>query len=434
MVVIGEIHKVDMRRFIPFLISLVIIEGALQWLEVEVGTTFLWWSLNGVIIFFFIYCREYKKYKLPVVANLYLIWVLLSGVRGIFMAEGYWDFKELISNLLFYSLPVCLCFFRKPGNFIGVSRWCLLLLPFYFFILIPFSQPEAVGKILLIIPPFLLFIHRLSLPIKIYLFSALVAVFVLGSLGARSSAVRFAVAFLFSISFIFRRFLYKSFFLMIVYLSIIIIPILFGGLALSGVFNVFSYGDNYKGKYEVKDAYGLEGDDTEDLSADTRTFLYVEVISSALDNNYVIWGHSLSRGYKSLSFGDYDLISRARGERPDCEVALLNVFTHMGVIGFFLYSFIFLSASKNALFNSRSYAMKLVGLWIAFRWLFSWIEEFSRFDINNIYIWAFIAMCYSPIYMDMTDKEFISVINSCFFKKTQKNIRYKRLIVKICTS
>lgn len=405
-----------MRKTIPLLIALIIIQGTGQWLETTVASTFIWWIIDGIILLFFLFCKEFKEYRLPKIASLYLIWVVISAIRGVYLAEGYWDYKSLVSSLFFYLSPICLCFFQQPANFVKVSRICLYLLPFVFIVLLPIVQLEAIGKILLIIPPFLLFLFKLPIKEKIYLLVWFFAIFVLGTLGARSTAIRFIVAFLFSLSLLLKHFLYTNKAARYICLIMYVTPIVLFILGVSGQLNIFeAMSENNKGKYEAAGAF--DADETEDLAADTRTFIYVETIHSAITENYVIWGHSLSRGYKSLWFQSTDLISYARGERHSSEVAILNVFTHMGLIGVVLYSLIFIIASWNAILKGKSYFIKMVGLWIAFRWVYSWVEEFTRFDINYIYIWAFIAMCYSPIYLKMSDKEFLEHIKMCFPKK-----------------
>ena len=140
----------------------------------------------------------------------------------------------------------------------------------------------------------------------------------------------------------------------------------------------------------------------------------MESITSAWRNNYIAHGHSLSRGYESETFRDADLISLRRGERANGEVGILNVFTHMGLIGGFLYLFIFIAASVSAIRKSRSLEMKVLGLWIAVRWFLSWVEEFTMFDINNIYLWVMVGMCLSPTFQEMDSARFKRFINGCF--------------------
>lgn len=50
--------------------------------------------------------------------------------------------------------------------------------------------------------------------------------------------------------------------------------------------------------------------------------------------------------------------------------------------------------------------MKLLGLFIAFRWAFGWIEDFNRFDIANISLWILIAMGFSKQFRQMDNLRF----------------------------
>ena len=77
--------------------------------------------------------------------------------------------------------------------------------------------------------------------------------------------------------------------------------------------------------------------------ADTRTFLYVEEISSAIKNKYVVQGRSIARGYDSMSFGKSidKALGIQRGERQMSETSILNIFNYFGIIGVVSYFCIF---------------------------------------------------------------------------------------------
>ena len=83
-----------------------------------------------------------------------------------------------------------------------------------------------------------------------------------------------------------------------------------------------------------------------------------------------------------------------RMERQSCEVSILNIFNYFGLIGVTLYCFIFLQASFLAIYKSRNRIIPVIGLYISFRWLFAFIEDFSRFDLNYMFLWLMIGMCY----------------------------------------
>lgn len=58
--------------------------------------------------------------------------------------------------------------------------------------------------------------------------------------------------------------------------------------------------------------------------------------------------------------------------------------------------------------------MKLIGLYIAFRWLFSWIEDVNNFSLNYFMLWIMMGMCYSYSFRDMTNKEVVFWIRGIF--------------------
>lgn len=176
-------------------------------------------------------------------------------------------------------------------------------------------------------------------------------------------------------------------------------------LGLLGIFNVFNLAE----ERNIEDKYVIgEGDEQYDALTDTRTLLYMEEIQSAVNNNYVFQGRSISRGYDSMIFGESiqeHTKWTGRMERQRNEVSILNIFNYFGLIGVALYFFIFFQASFLAIYKSRNRIIPVIGLYISFRWLFAFIEDFSRFDLNYMFLWLMIGMCYSPNFRNMTDTD-----------------------------
>ena len=92
-------------------------------------------------------------------------------------------------------------------------------------------------------------------------------------------------------------------------------------------------------------------------------------------------------------------------ERQSTEVSILNVFNYFGLIGIVLYGFIFAQASFLAIYRSKNSIIPIVGLYVSFRWIFAFIEDFSRFDLNYMFLWLMIGMCYSPNFRNMTNRD-----------------------------
>src|SRR5690606_8010144 len=109
-------------------------------------------------------------------------------------------------------------------------------------------------------------------------------------------------------------------------------------LALTGRFNIFNMEEYISGEYKTQTLIDGKLEETS-LTADTRTLLYQETLTSAIKNNYVWHGRTPARGYESPSFGAFALEQLKTGklERFGSEVSILNIFTWTGIIGCILY-------------------------------------------------------------------------------------------------
>ena len=108
----------------------------------------------------------------------------------------------------------------------------------------------------------------------------------------------------------------------------------------------------------------------------------------------------------TFSSSEDKVIGIRQGERYGTEVSILNIFLHTGLIGVLLYFLIFCYASYLAICKSRNIYIKLIGIFIAFRWCYGWVEDFNQFDINYAMLWLFIAMCFSTQFRMMTNRQF----------------------------
>lgn len=75
---------------------------------------------------------------------------------------------------------------------------------------------------------------------------------------------------------------------------------------------------------------------------------------------------------------------------------------------------IFFQSAKLALFESSNTISKILGLYISFRWVFSWVEDFNRFDIMNVMLWVVIALGYSVQFRSMNDSQLREWVKSFF--------------------
>lgn len=399
--------KKQLLNILPYTILLISISSILQWCSLPIGNTFLWWLLQSTILFIFFYLSP-KCYSIfPI--KIFLIYVAFSAIYGaIYMTENYWDWKLLVSNLMSMLLLISVYTFSTPILLAIILRSWYKYGWIIFIVLCPFLGSDAFGRYL--VPYAFLSIFISILYSKKYLYAIGIALMITIYFGYedRSNTIKFLVYLLMGISLIYwkywknkSKFIFRS-----IHCAFLFLPFVFLFLAITNKFNIFNIGE----ELHIK-----ETPINKEQLADTRTLLYVEEITSAINNNYLIQGRSIARGYDSLLFGKN--IGKSLGtnnnERPSCEVCILNIFNYMGIIGVLLYFFIFYRASYLAIYKSNNQYVKMMGIYIAFRWMYAFIHDGIEFNLNFLFIIIGLAICYSPQFRKMNAWEFRLFIYKC---------------------
>lgn len=392
--------------------------------------TFFWWGINFLMLLFTvklkpIYYNKFTNTKFPTVVYLLLYWNIFSILRGSFVADNYWEYKNLINYTFVLLIPILVYLFMSK-DFISkiFSIWFKYML-FLVFLFIPFlTFSDFSGRYLA--PVLLLLLLFPLLPYKWKVITIFFTLFViLTGLDARSNVIRFSIALIFGMMFYFKFLLIDKFFKLFQKV-LMLLPILLLILAMTNIFNVFKMDQYLKGNFNTNTVFNGENKE-ENLISDTRTFIYLETISSAIKNNYVIFGRTPSQGYDSNYFGDhnkYDL--GINNQRFSSEVAILNIFTWNGLVGVVAYFLVFFRSSFLAVHKSNNYYIKVIGLFVAFRWSYSFVEDFTLFDIQYIVIWILISMCLSENFRQMDDNEFkiwfLNLLDNSRLIKIRKNL------------
>ena len=351
----------------------------------------------------------------------YLIWMAVMGVgRGLFVADNYWEYKNLVNGTLSCLVPAFVYVFNPTVQQRFYRTWMKYCIPLFFLFFLWAITPGEVNFYLG--PVFVAgcFWPYLTKKWKIMI-GILLAYMLVADLGGRSQVLKAALAIGFSLLCIYRRFVSEKM-LKLAHWSCYIGAIVLVVLGITGVFNIFTDMSSNEGKYVEKKV--VDGQVVEDdLSADTRTFIYIEVLQSALKNDYVLCGRSLARGNDSMTFGSYNAedLHTGRYERYGNELCHLNIFTWLGLIGMVLHSLIYLRSSWLAMYRSNSYYLKLIGVFIAVHWAYGWVEDTTKFDILNISLWSAISMGLCAQFRAMTDEEFINWFRGIFKKEKKYN-------------
>ena len=405
------------KKILPLLWLLVAVQGASQWFRPSVIPTVVWWIVDILLLLEFAddYFRSPRSGILWV--RIFLLWVLVEAIRGLILSEGYWDYKALCENLFVFLLPLCAIRYGRTDT-LKSDCWLLLLLIVPLFFLLQWNMTtEGVGRFFFIITFFLLFLPRINPVHRLFLYLILALIVLFSSLESRAMTLRIVCGLLLSLTLLNPSLLRLRSWFRVVGVLFLLTPIVLIILAQLNLFNVFDLMERNEGKYivVVDDSENDHPKGYSDLMDDTRTFIYEETINSAVRSGYAIWGHSLARGYRSETFGwSTDQTSGYRRERNNGEVGVLNVFTHMGLVGVILYFLLFATAGMTAINKANSPQMMVLGLWVCFRWLLSWLEEFTMFDLNNVLLWVEIGMCCSPAFLSMNRAAFSSFLNNCF--------------------
>lgn len=398
------------------LILLMTLFSVAQWSKLPLGNTYLSWTIDSLIIIHIIrFINKTRNNSIGIndkIVKLYLFWLILCIVRGVFVADNYWEWKQLVGGSFALLLPIYIYYFSYPSNISVLMRFWLKYAMILFVLI--FSWNLSISVYHFYLGPILLLLCLFPLLTKKWkLISALCAIIMItGDWGARSQVIKAVMGSSLGILLYYHNYISTKA-LKILHWGIYIISLILLVLGVSGVFNVFEdFASSKSGKYVESRVVNGEIVE-EDLSSDTRSFIYIEVLESAIRNNYLIWGRTPARGNDSMAFGalSAEELKTGKYERHSNELCHLNILTWTGLIGLLLYSLIYLQSSWLAVYRSRNVYMKILGCFIAFRWAYGWIEDFNRFDIMNLSLWIIISMGFSSFLRNMNDYEF-----SCFVK------------------
>jgi hypothetical protein len=331
------------------------------------------------------------------------IFCLASIIRGFVNAEDYWDWKFLIlENILRYSVHYAIIAGILFIPIISIKDFVNKWVFGFAFVLIFISMGKfdiLFCYLVLPITLFIFFIPYSSNKIKmLYIIIALLSAVV--AIEFRSNFLRLVVGSL--IVLLYYSNFYKSVLFKIafkpVYIFLFSVPIILLYLGISGTFNIFS-------DLITTEVLSANIDGAKNLAADSRTFLYLEVFRSLINEDAFLFGLGASGSYESYSFS-YLVDNR----RYATETGFLNVLLNMGVLGVILYCGVFLVASYYAIFKSNNSLSKMIGLFVVFRWMLFFVEDMTGYSVNMYFLWITIGMCYSKTFRDLTDKNLSDLI------------------------
>jgi hypothetical protein len=334
--------------------------------------------------------------------KVWLWWLVFELFRGAILAQDYWDWKFLMLSSVPFSLVPLIFYFGKSLKIVKYNFNFVLKFLFPFgFLLIPLSliaSLELYARIMISVNLFILFIPYVKFRWKILIIGVAV-ISVLFHLGFRTNIIKVAFSFVLLSSYYYRKLISQRI-LRLAHFTLFIVPVILLFLGINNKFNVFKYLSEQKPYYTQSRTGGVES-----LTADTRSFIYYEVLSSIAKTGNWIIGEGASGGYYSI------WREAINNKRYGSEVGILNILLYDGLIGVIIYFSLLYFVSLTAIKKSNNYLSKMLGLFIAFRWTTSFIEEFTQYDLNFYFFWLAVGLVSSTAFRMRSDEELKS-----FFK------------------
>jgi len=352
------------------------------------------------------------KNKMPHLAWLafyaFMAWNVFQFTRGVFNAQDYWDWKALLLSYSFsIIIPLAIVVGLNYRLNIKLFRFILRILFVFGFAIIPLALAtdfELYARVVIGISLLILFVPWLPYKWKVLVIVVAITS-VLMDVSYRINAIKILFSFMLLLMYFNRRFIGRRI-LNLFAVLLFALPMFLFILGLTGQFNIFQ--DN---KADITVETGNDAADrTVNLSGDTRTFLYVEVLSSMLKkgSSFMI-GEGGGSAYESPFFAVYDLNGRGR---YGCEVGFLNAVLYSGFIGVLLYMFMLALSAYYAINKSNNYSCKLLGLFVAFHWVVFFIEDITLMNMNFYFIWLAIGLCLSNQYRALSDNDVSELFRS----------------------
>lgn len=351
----------------------------------------------------------------------YFVYCIITYIRGFFNIDSAQDWINLASELFFTSFLVpFIIFLSTPTSIITIWKsflsWGFLLCAVCYFYppsdgMMGFQHNISFINVFILCLPFIRRTHKLIIVIA-------VVIAISYDLDRRSILINNIIPFIILFCF---PFLKLRLVRMFVITAFIISPIILLCLGLSETFNIFKYTES---TFETQLEQG-----SRNITTDSRTGIYEDVFDEIDRKKAYIWGlggngKTPTSLVESLLF-DYD--ETYKFGRPSTESGMLNHIQYGGLIGFLAYSFLLIVAAFKAS-NSNNDLMRMLGIFIAFKFLYSFIEDPISANAKTFYLFLWIGMCYNQEFRRMNNKQIKIYLNTIFnFSNGNKGLYNKRI-------
>ena len=357
--------------------------------------------------------RAYYLYMLLLLCN------LICFIRGGVSASGYFDIKNLFAEaggglsqfapvilVTAMSIPSATKIFK---TLITILKGSLILIPFQ--IIRALATEESYAQIVIPVTMLLLLAPYLPYKKKILIFVVAAASFFL-TIEWRTNELRLILLFLFLMLISFRKITTNAVYN---FINIILLctPIV---LMITGVVTgktIFQEASGHNQKTEV-----IASGQQVDLQGDTRTYLYLEVLSDLTASNALLFGKGASGKYKS----DFFTESAYKKGRGNVEVGALKILLYSGITGLLLTLLVLCTAIYYGTNRSNNTLTKFFAFFLALHWMLLFVENMVSYNIYYYILWFVTGLCLSKNFRQLSNSD----IKSFFAKHKPKRLNERQ--------
>lgn len=349
--------------------------------------------------------------------KLFVIYNLIVFIRGIVDVQSSQDYKVLLQSglitPLFLPLVIQLAAYKNTiiivlKSFLSFGLFLCLIMYFTPINSGPLGFNACISPIVfvLLLSPYLIKKYR---PI-IYI---LVLISFFYDFSNRSNLLNILISFLLLFTFIINNkkivLLVLKFFCILFLVS----PLVFFALGITGLFNVFTIG-------KLLPEYSLavkKKNVTQELFVDSRTSIYLDVFKQLKHDDMIFVGLGGSGKTKTSLIdakdADYDKVYKEG--RRGTESGMLNIIQAGGLIGGLIYYLLFFASAYYGVFKSKNWFCILLGVWLSYKCLFSFIEDPLSFSISSLFLFFTIGVCLNKNFRQLSDAELKELFNFKIF-------------------
>lgn len=188
--------------------------------------------------------------------------------------------------------------------------------------------------------------------------------------------------------------------------ALMTLPILLVSLGIFFSFNSYDFLNQFQ-----DDVVVTNGEKDVLLLKDTRTGIYSDAWSGVTEQNDLIFGLSAA-GYHKTFLADHEGYAEYyKNGRLGSESGILEYLLRGGLVFVLVIFLIHMYAMKYAINNSNNSLCKILGVYIAFRFFFMFVEGQPNLNLSNISTFIVIGLCLSTKFRSLTDKQIKHYMN-----------------------